>query len=188
MKHIKLIGGRVAIVDECDYDALSMYKWYSSPNGYVRRNNATQGGKRESVSMHRQIMGLKTGDGCVVDHINGDKLDNRRSNLRVCYQAQNKMNCGSYRSNTSGFKGVTWDKRCGKWLAQIMVNHKNYNLGRFATPEDAHRAYCEAADRMHGEFANHGTMNRFEHEAKEVGAKHGKDLLATVHVEYLSDE
>lgn len=88
-----------------------------------------------------------------IDHINGIKDDNRIGNLRISTQAQNTKNSRRRVTNTSGFKGIYFDKRNGKWGAQIQSDGVRYFLGLFDTPEEAHAAYCEAAARLHGEFA-----------------------------------
>ena len=112
-------------------------------------------GRSEQISLHRLIMGLEKGDPREVDHANGDGLDNRRLNLRIATRAQNNANRRLRKDNTSGYKGVVANcKRPGLWVAQIMHNSKGYNLGTtFKTKEDAFSAYCEAATRLHGEFA-----------------------------------
>lgn len=88
-----------------------------------------------------------------VDHINGDAADDRICNLRLAEQSQNMANIGRPAHNTSGFKGVSFDKTRQKWVAQIKENKTHHFLGRFSTPEEAHAAYCEAAHRLHGDFA-----------------------------------
>lgn len=86
-----------------------------------------------------------------IDHINGDRADNRWCNLREATRSQNNANARARATNTSGFKGVTWKKSHCKWLAQISVNGKHKHLGHF---ERAFIAYCFAAWKYHGEFAN----------------------------------
>ena len=90
-----------------------------------------------------------------VDHINGVRDDNRWSNLRRATKAENRRNVGKKIVNTSGFKGVSFVERLGKYQARIWF-HKTIHLGLYDTPEEAHAAYCEAADRLHGDFSNHG--------------------------------
>src|ERR1043165_3940616 len=90
----------------------------------------------------------------LVDHIDGNGLNNRRSNLRLATYAQSSMNRGRNIKNSSGYKGV--DLKDGKWRAEIQVSRKKVYLGRFSTPEEAYAAYCEAAKKYHGEFANFG--------------------------------
>lgn len=92
-----------------------------------------------------------------IDHINGDRSDNRLCNLRHADFYTNARNRRRSQSvNKSGFKGVCFDKSRNKWIAQIEANHIKYHLGRFDTPEKAHEAYKEAAAKLHGIFANHG--------------------------------
>lgn len=88
-----------------------------------------------------------------LDHINGDTLDNRMENLRVVTKAQNSANQGKQCRNTSGHKGVYWDKNRGKWTVQIGVNRRYKYLGRYDTVEEAAQAYAKGAALLHGEFA-----------------------------------
>lgn len=91
-----------------------------------------------------------------IDHINGDRADNRIANLRQASNAENMRNRGANKNNASGRKGVTWHKRKRKWHAQIGVSAKRISLGCFDCPDEASRAYNAAAVRLHGEFANTG--------------------------------
>jgi hypothetical protein len=84
-----------------------------------------------------------------IDHINGNPSDNRISNLRLVNQSQNMQNTNKWKTNTSGYKGVTWAKDKNKWVAQIWKNHKRHYLGSFDESETAYKAYCEAAIKMH---------------------------------------
>jgi hypothetical protein len=88
-----------------------------------------------------------------IDHIDGDRLNNRIANLREATRSENQRNVGVTRSNTSGFKGVYWYPRDRKWQAKIMLGGKSKHLGLFDSPDLAHAAYCEAAGRIHGDFA-----------------------------------
>lgn len=88
-----------------------------------------------------------------LDHINGNRSDNRIANLRSVTRAQNKMNCRTYKNCTSGLKGATFNKRAQKWKAQIQRDGKKVGLGYFETAEAAHEAYAVAANALHGEFA-----------------------------------
>jgi len=88
----------------------------------------------------------------MIDHANGDPSDNRWVNLRIANHAQNGWNTGLSRTNKTGFKGVCFDKRSGKYAAYICVNAKRKNLGLHKTPEEAHAAYCKAAADLHGEY------------------------------------
>lgn len=140
------------IIDDEDSDKLSAHHWYPVifSNGiYIA---CMLKNPRTIMLMHRFIMGLTHGDIRVIDHINGNTLDNRKSNLRICTQAQNSRNSKFRKSNTSGYKGVTYDKRRDKWVAQIKYNWKHIHLGQFDDPREAYIAYCEGSRKYHGDF------------------------------------
>ena len=88
-----------------------------------------------------------------IDHIDGNRLNNRIENLRNASRSDNNRNVALQRNNKSGYKGVSFMKRDSVWVAQITHDRKNYFLGRFKTPEEAYSAYCAAARKLHGEFA-----------------------------------
>ena len=150
MKEIQLSKGRIAIVDDEDHAAVVSSKWYVW-NGYAIRHLGLINGVKKSQKMHRMIMGEPSG--LEIDHINGNKLDNRRSNLRACTRQQNKLNRGPYANNKSGMKGVSWHAQTSKWRATIRFNNKITHLGLFNSKDAAHHAYSEAASRLHGDFA-----------------------------------
>jgi len=100
-----------------------------------------------------------------LDHINGDITDNRIANLREATSAQNSANCPASWSNKSGFKGVSRSR--GKWRAQISVNNKKIALGAYSTPELAHAAYREAAEKYHGDFANFKTREEYPPQGRD---------------------
>ena len=116
--------------------ALADRRWFRSDDGYAVRNRSTAEG-RGLLRMHRAILGLSLRDGLQADHINGDRLDNRRANLRVVTQAENAQNRSSRRGARSRFRGVTWDSRAGKWHARVKISGHRYDLGRFALESDA---------------------------------------------------
>jgi hypothetical protein len=155
MKGVQLTQGKVALVDDDDYEALALNKWKFSNRGYAARLVRVGTNKQKTVLMHRTILGI-TDKNIIVDHINGNKLDNRRSNLRECNLSQNSTNRRLKATSRSGFKGVYWAIDSKKWRARITSNHVVYHLGLFANPEDAHKAYVEASIRLHKEFANDG--------------------------------
>ena len=149
MKKIPLTQGKFALVDDDNYEDISKYKWHVNKLGYAVRKPYSGGGK--SFYMHREIM--KTPDGFCTDHINQDKLDNRKSNLRICLTSENMANRGKQKNNTSGFKGVFWSINADRWRAQITHKRKAIHLGLFDTPEDAAKAYNKAAMEIYGEYA-----------------------------------
>ena len=148
-KSITLTQGKSVLVDDEDFEKLNQHKWYYH-QGYAFR----KAGPRifqVSIFMHREIM--QTPDGMETDHINGDSLDNRRENLRICTHAENLRNRKMNSGNKSGYKGVYWFSQRGKWRAAITLNGKNVHLGLFTDPADAAKAYDKAAQEHFGEFA-----------------------------------
>lgn len=143
MKKIKLTNRKYALVDDEDFVWLDKLKWYCGGR-YAKRGNP-------SVYMHRLIMRAKKG--IEVDHKNGNGLDNRKSNLRLCSQTENTRNSKISKRNSSGFKGVRLHKKNGKWRASIMANSKPISLGYFNTKEQAALAYAEASKKYHLEFS-----------------------------------
>ena len=154
MKQIPLSQGLFALVDDSDYEFLMQWKWTANKERKTftayRQSNQTK--KRTFIYMHRLIMNMPE-KGVFVDHIDGNGLNNQRCNLRLCTNAENLMNRGANKNNTSGYKGVTWHKKISKWQSQIMLNRKNIKLGYFSDKTDAARAYNEAAKKYFGEFA-----------------------------------
>jgi hypothetical protein len=148
-KEIQLTGGEIVLVDDRDYESLSQWKW-SLFKGYPARCRKRLGVNR-FVSMHREI--VDPPKGVEVDHINGNKLDNRRENLRLSTRSQNQINQGLTRKNTSGYKGVTFHRVLNKWQSQIGIDGKTLYLGLYATPEEAARAYDAKARELFGGFA-----------------------------------
>lgn len=154
MKTILLTRGKVTIVDDEDYARLSDYTWYcDSTNGDARRTVPKSGNKK--VLLHREIMACP--QDLVVDHINRDRLDNRKSNLRICTQSENTFN-HSRPPGISGYTGVRYHKNLKKspYSAWYQVNKRTVNIGRFDTPEEAAyaRDYCIAT-----EYGNFGILN-----------------------------
>jgi len=155
MKEIPLTKGAVAIVDDCDYDFLSQWKWYLSSRGYAMTSVMIESGRhQQNLAMTSMIWERYNGPVAgEVDHENQDKLDNRRGNLRLATHAQNGCNRGKQKNNTSGFKGVSWNKSKGKWCAQIWHRGKKKHLGYFFDKIQAALAYDKAATKLHGTFA-----------------------------------
>lgn len=150
MNQIKLSSDKVALVDDEDFEYLSQFKWYDA-HGYAARNYFIKG-KHIHVSMHREILG-NIPSNVQTDHINGNKLDNRRENLRLCNNAQNNQNKGLTKDNTTGFKGLRWYKPSKRWQVRIAVYGKQIHLGYFKDITKAVKTYNTAAKKYHGEFA-----------------------------------
>lgn len=153
---VTLSKGMVAIIDDEDADRVLTHKWSVSSRGkkklYYAYRTVSVGEKQTAVYMHRFLLGLVAGDGLVADHIDGDTLNNRKSNLRVATSAQNGWN-RSKMSAVNKYKGISLIKETGLWDARIHANNQRYYLGHFKTEEEAALAYNEAACRLHGEFA-----------------------------------
>ena len=154
MKEIPLTKGQVARVDDEDFEYLSQFNWNAHEEGktcYAYRGIANGKKRRTNIKMHREIM--KVTKGIEVDHVDGDGLNNCRSNLRLCTHQQNHFNTSSRRNSSSKYKGVIWDKSRGKWQAKIKHGGKTVHLGRFASEDTAATAYNRAAMEFYGEFA-----------------------------------
>lgn len=146
MKTIALSNGKSTYVDKEDFGELSRHRWYEL-NGYAATSI-----KGKTVYMHRIIMNCP--EGFNIDHLNHNRLDNRKVNLRLCNQHQNNGNYRLSRHNTSGYKGVGFHKKSEKWRAYIQVSgRKQRHLGLFPTSALAAKAYDEAALGVFGDFA-----------------------------------
>lgn len=146
-----------------DFDKnLLMLDWhpsYNSRTGKLAAIQTTQkgsNGKQVVLSLHRIVMRQATGNGTIIDHKDGNPANNRKDNLRLCTGAENNHNQAKNKNNTSGFKGVSYHKPTGKYVARIIVDSKQIWLGRFDAAEEAHEAYCSAAIKYHGDYANFG--------------------------------
>lgn len=126
------------LIDEIDAGQAT-HRWYLHNIGYAYRE--LRGfSPRRTVLLHREIAGLVPGDGREVDHLNRDRLDNRRVNLRVVTHAENQQNMSSHRGSASKYRGVSWQSDRQRWLAQATINGRTHNLGRFANEDTAGEA------------------------------------------------
>lgn len=153
--YVPLTKGYEAVIDAADIPLIAGRNWCAKVyprTVYAQRG--TMNAKRESVSflMHRVL--ISAPDGMQVDHIDGDGLNNRRSNLRLATHSQNGKNQKTPSNNTSGIKGVKWDKERKKWYASIKIEKKSKFIGRFNRIDEAQQAYREAALELFGEFAS----------------------------------
>lgn len=155
-KYIPLTQGKVAIVDDADYDLLSKFKWQFVKNskfgtGYAVRTVWNEShDKRIALAMHNAVM--VPPEGLVVDHVYGNQLDNRKSNLRITTREHNAMNLSTPRNNTSGFKGVKWQKSDKRWIAYIGFQNRAIYLGCFSDIKDAIAARQVAELRYFGKY------------------------------------
>jgi len=148
VRYIPLTQGKFGIVDAADYERLSRYKWHLCRQGgnlYAHRKAS-----HRTTPMHRFL--LNPPKGMVVDHINGNGLDNRRSNLRICTQRQNTHNSRPS-GLASSYKGVAGDKSRNRWIAAIFDGAHHIHLGRFDDEAEAARAYDRKAAELFGEYA-----------------------------------
>jgi len=155
MKKIPLTQGKIALVDDEDYERVSKFKWHAANEGgrwYAKRKLLlSEGrGRRKSVTMHRFILDYPDS---LIDHISHKTLDNRRSNLRLCTAQQNFRNGLPRRNTSSPYKGVCWHKVRKKWQAYIGDAYRNCYLGIFRSEVRAAKAYDKAAKEKFGEFA-----------------------------------
>ena len=154
---IALTQRQNAIVDVEDFEYLSKWNWQARWDKRVksfyacRKGPRIVGEKRKTIYMHRQILRSKTSR--ETDHWNHDTLDNRKRNLRKCSTSNNRMNCRLRSDNTSGFKGVSWNKALEKWTVFIAANGKHKNIGSFDNLIQAAKVYDAKAKELHGEFA-----------------------------------
>jgi hypothetical protein len=138
------------LISKCDYERISVLKWrphYGSKRQYFVHSIAKP---RQELMLHRFIMNATKGT--VIDHINGNTLDNRRENLRVCSHSENMKNSKKRSNGKCPYKGVYFNKHVNKWNPQIKVDGKRISLGYYLSAEEARNAYNEASRKYHGEF------------------------------------
>lgn len=151
---IPLTRGQWAIVDDEDYEIISRVKWIARPclNTIYAEGVFPHQGKEIRVSMHRLILNAVRGQ--IVDHIDMDGLNNRRSNLRFCTHSENMRNMRIRKNNTSGFRGVCWCNTHKYFVSYISVNKNRITIGRFKAAIEAAKSYNECAVKYHGAFAS----------------------------------
>ena len=154
--YVTLTQGFVAVIDSDCVGLVDIGNW-SALNGknnntvYAQTGAVSSIGRKTTLSMHRLITSCPSG--FYVDHIDGNGLNNRLSNLRVCLNHQNQANAGVSSRNTSGKKGVHWHKSQNRWIARIKVGGKEVHLGCFKDMRDAEEAYRIASMQYHGKFS-----------------------------------
>ena len=156
MPQIPLTKGQFALVDDCDYQALiALGKWCLSNSGYAVHYFVDATGKRKMLYMHRVVMQQTLGQpilpGLQVDHINLNRLDNRRENLRLATRSQNQANKGVQTNNSSHYKGVNGNG--GRWEARIRFQGKRFFLGKYDDPRIAALIYDAASRHFYRDFA-----------------------------------
>lgn len=143
---IALSSGDLLLFDEVDRAFVERYRWYADRGHstlYAKTNVLGENGRRTTAYLHRLL--LSAPKGLVVDHINHNGLDNRRGNLRLGTQGQNLANLQSLARNTSGARGVAWDKSINRWRARINIGGRQHFLGTYKEFDEAREAYNRAA-------------------------------------------
>jgi hypothetical protein len=143
---------KFALVDDEDFEYLNQWKWYYDSSGYACRRFYYKDKKSRIIGMHRVIMGDPKGK--LIDHINMNGLDNRKSNLRICGKRENSINGSIKSNNTSGYKGVHKNNRGSyPWRVNLKANGKQVFAGYFYDVKEAAKAYNEKALELYGEYA-----------------------------------
>lgn len=157
MNKLKLTQGKYAILDKEDYENLKKFKWHYGEygkTGYAKRLIWDKKNKKSKiVRMHHFVLPLRKG--YMVDHINGNGIDNRRNNLRLVTKSQNMMNSGVRKNSTTKVTGVSWHKQIKRWRAYISINKKQISLGTYLSLEEAIKARLNGENKFHKTFAFH---------------------------------
>ena len=152
MKTISLTQGKMALIDDEDFDRVSAFKWYYSRHGYAVRSAHRADGNPKRIYLHRFVVDAP--DDMVVDHMDGNTLNDQRHNLRMCAQSENQRNQRRTKvGQSSKYKGVDWNASRKKWRARIVLDGKSIMLGRYDGEVEAARAYNAAALKYFGAFA-----------------------------------
>lgn len=149
--------GEEILVDTEDLPVLIPYNWVVFNTGYAMAKGKQTNYERDTIAMHRLLMSPPKP--MVVDHINQQRSDNRKNNLRVVTRSENHLNCGLYKSNTSGFRGVSWLKKRNCWRATIKKEGKQHCVGYFQKASDAAIAWNKVAKELYGEVAFQNTTH-----------------------------
>jgi hypothetical protein len=160
---VSLTEGKIALVDEEDFDFVSQFKWHFDGH-YARRSVKVGVNQWKHQRMHTLIVGAAP-IGLQTDHISGDKLDNRRSNLRFITRAHNGVNSKLRKDNSSGAKGV-YRVGLNRWTAQVRINGKSCQIGSFPSRDLAVEARQRKAIELYGEFYNTSTRKSDQHATK----------------------
>lgn len=155
---IPLTQGQFARVSPHRFEELNRFSWHAwwcpTTKSFYAARTSCEGSVKQAVYMHRSILGLNRGDKRWGDHIDHDTLNDLDDNLRISEPRQNIRNSRVRSDNVSGYKGVSWEARCGRWIAQIQVDGRHIYLGRRLTAEQAyHELYIPAAIKHFGEYA-----------------------------------
>ena len=151
MRKIQLSRNKYTIVDDKDFLLLEKFVWICSSAGYAVRHLTDCVGNKKTILMHRQI--LNAPKKMEIDHVNNDRLDNRRENLRFCSHWENTCNRKISLNNKSGYKGVSWDKKARKWRTTIQSKYKSMYLGCYSSKIEAAGVYNQYARELFGDFA-----------------------------------
>lgn len=150
MKKLLLRSGEHTLVDDDIYEKVNDVKW----GLYVGASNMRYVGRysnKQMISLHRLITGAKKGQ--IVDHKNGDTLDNRRQNLRICTHQQNMANRKVQKNNISGYKGVGWEEKKNRYKVRVYKDGREFHVGYYLNVIEAAKAFDKATKKLHGEFA-----------------------------------
>lgn len=159
MVELKTTCGTTFLVDEDIAETMGRFAWKLDKDGYVIRKTTVNGRRGMTVRLHRAVMSC-TDPRVLIDHQDGNKLNNMRGNLREATRSQNWQNGFKRKNRASVFRGVTWNKRCGKWQSSIKAFGRSIYLGLFDDEHEAGHAYNRAAIERHGEFARLNPVGR----------------------------
>lgn len=147
-----LISGEEFLFDLEYYDLIKDFYWHKNSRGYITSNT-----KGKAIKLHRLILDCFDSK-ITIDHINHNKLDNRKCNLRFVSRSQNGMNSQLHKNNTSGVSGVTWNKKIQKWVARITLDYERIYLGAFDSFEKAKAQRLAAEEKYYGEYSYNNSI------------------------------